>query len=84
MREPRFYVEIKTAEKAFRVSRKVKDALKGAVSGKMMRRMSREYVECPVAGKIVPFLECFACVSFIRRVKGVVHCSGEGYRVKEQ
>lgn len=84
MRETKFHVEIKTAEKAFRVSRKVKDALKGAVSGKMMRRMSREYVECPVAGKIVPFLECFACVSFIRRVKGIVHCTGEEYRVKEQ
>ena len=45
----------------------------------MIRKMKREYVECPLANRKVSFLECFTCVSFIRRIKGVVHCSGEGF-----
>lgn len=83
MTEPKYSVKVEVAEKAFRVDKRVKGVLKGAVSAKMMRRMSREYVECPVAGKRVPFLECFACASFIRRVKGVVHCAGKEFRLRE-
>jgi len=83
MRETRYEVKVETAEKAFRVDNRVREVLKGAVSGKMMSRMRREYVECPVAGKRVPFLECFACVSFIRRVKGVIHCAGEEFKLRE-
>ncbi len=83
MRQARYHVEVKSADKALRVDKRVKEILKGAVSGKMMSRMKKEYVECPVAGKQVPFLECFACISFIRRIKGVVHCAGEEFRLKE-
>ncbi len=43
----------------------------------MLSRMKKEYVECPIAKDRVPFLICFVCPSFIRRVKGVVHCKGE-------
>ncbi len=83
MREAKYHVEVKTAEKAFKVDKKVREILKGAVSGKMMSRMKKEYVECPVAGRQIPFLECFACISFIRRVRGVVHCAGEGFGLRE-
>jgi hypothetical protein len=48
----------------------------------MISRMKREYVECPVAGKEVAFLLCYNCVSFIRRVSGVVHCEGVEFRVQ--
>lgn len=83
MREMKYEVKIEAAEKAFRVDKRVREVLKGAVSGRMMSRMKKEYVECPLAGKRVPFLECFACVSFIRRVKGVVHCAGEEFKLRE-
>jgi hypothetical protein len=38
--------------------------------------MRREMVECPVLGGEVPFLQCYFCPNFVRRVKGVVHCRG--------
>ncbi|MCP8315516.1 MAG: hypothetical protein H3Z52_09930 [archaeon] len=63
-------------EKAFNVSKEVTASLKGVVSGKMMSRMKREAIQCPVIKEELPFLECFACESFIRRIKGEVHCAG--------
>jgi hypothetical protein len=41
-----------------------------------------EYVKCPVKGEDVPFPRCFVCASFIRRVKGFVHCSGERFEIR--
>ncbi|MDJ0270373.1 MAG: hypothetical protein NXY59_07505 [Aigarchaeota archaeon] len=70
-------MEIKQASKAMKANPEAAAAvLKGAVSSKMLSRMKKEYVTCPVVNADVPFLDCFACVSFIRRVKGVVHCAG--------
>lgn len=81
-KEARFVLKVEEAEKAFRVEKEVSETLKSAVSRKMLSRMKKEYVECPLAGKRIPFLKCFACVSFIRRVKGYVHCAGEGFKLK--
>ena len=46
------------------------------VSAKMLRRMRREYVDCPVLGRDVQFLTCFVCPNFQSRVRGKVLCIG--------
>lgn len=81
-KEAKFILRIEEADRALRVEKEVSEALKGAVSAKMLSKMKREYVECPIAGGKIPFLRCFACVSFIRRVMGYVHCSGEEFKLK--
>ncbi|MGQ9542699.1 MAG: hypothetical protein ACUVTM_01230 [Candidatus Bathyarchaeia archaeon] len=53
------------------------EALKGVVGGKMLARMKKESVECPVTLCVKPFVECFLCPNFIRRIKGEVHCMGK-------
>ncbi len=78
----KYYVEVKQAAKSMKPSKEALEILKNAVSGKMLSRMKKEYVDCPVVGSQVPFVDCFACVSFIRRVKGVVHCAGIEKRLK--
>ena len=75
--EARFSVKIEVSDKAFRVPKEVTAEIKGVVSRKMLSRMKKEYVNCPVAKEQVPFLVCFVCPSFLRRVKGIVHCAGE-------
>jgi hypothetical protein len=72
----KFNVSIYLLDEPIKVSKEVTGELKGVVSGKMMGRMKKEAVKCPVVADEVPFLVCFACPSFIRRVKGVVHCAG--------
>jgi len=73
---PKYFVKILEREKAFNVSKEITASLKGVVSGKMMSRMKHESVQCPVINEELSFLECFACESFIRRIKGEVHCAG--------
>ena len=46
------------------------------VSTKMLRRMKKEYVTCPVLKKDVTFLRCFICPNFQSRVRGKVLCKG--------
>jgi hypothetical protein len=82
LRQPKYTVEVKTAKRALKVDKEIEEALKGSLSSKMISKMKREYVECPVAGKEVAFLLCYNCVSFIRRVSGVVHCEGVEFRVQ--
>ncbi|MEM3437400.1 MAG: hypothetical protein QXP55_02535 [Nitrososphaerales archaeon] len=74
--QPKYLVKVLQREKAFSVPKEVTASLKGVVSSKMMNRMKRELVQCPVIKEEVPFLECFACESFLRRIKGEVHCTG--------
>lgn len=59
-----------------KVPKVVTAELKGVASGKQMGRMKKEAVNCPVVNDEVNFLVCFACPSFIRRVKGEVDCAG--------
>jgi hypothetical protein len=75
--EARFKVDVYEVEKPLKVRPEVRGMLKGLVSGRMAGRMKREAVFCPVLKQERAFLECFACSSFIRRVQGVVDCSGE-------
>ncbi len=79
VREAKFVVEVKKAEKALRIEKEVSEIIK-SVGGKFLNR--KEYVECPLKGEKVPFPRCFVCTSFIRRIKGYVHCSGEEYSIK--
>ena len=74
--ETRFYVKIYEKEKAIKVPKSVTVSLKGVASGKMMGKMKKEAIFCPVLNRERPFLECFACESFIRRYRGEVHCAG--------
>ncbi|MEN3048009.1 MAG: hypothetical protein ABDH63_04425 [Candidatus Caldarchaeales archaeon] len=82
MREPRFQVEVKHSSRALRVERQLVEELKGTLGAKMITRMRKEYVDCPVARAQLPFLICYNCVSFIRRVSGVVHCEGKEQRLR--
>lgn len=58
------------------LAKQVKETL-GKVPRKMLNEMEREAVQCPVLKQQVPFLQCYACRNFVRRVKGMVHCKGE-------
>ncbi|MCX8201722.1 MAG: hypothetical protein RMI43_03390 [Candidatus Caldarchaeum sp.] len=80
--EPKYFVEVKAGSKALKVEPEALEVVKNAVKGKMLARMKKEYVDCPVAGEAVAFLSCFVCVSHIRRVRGVVHCAGLERRTK--
>ena len=82
MRKTKYLVKVHEAKRAMKVDKEVEEAVKGALGRKMIRKMKREYVECPVANRKVSFLECFTCISFIRRIRGVVHCSSEGFSRK--
>ncbi|MEM0446417.1 MAG: hypothetical protein QW574_03110 [Candidatus Nitrosocaldus sp.] len=47
------------------------------LSAKMLSRMKKEYVECPVLSRDVNFIECYVCSNFISRMRGQVYCKGE-------
>jgi hypothetical protein len=72
----KFKVQVFPAPKPIRVPKVVSESLKGAASPKMISRMKKELVACPVVKKEITFLVCFACPSFLRRVSGVVDCAG--------
>ena len=78
-----FKVKIYPSEKPKKVPKVVSDELKGAASAKAISRMKKESVNCPVVGKEVAFLVCFACPSFLRRVTGEVDCAGGSGPPKE-
>lgn len=69
-------LEVKPLRRAMRVSRRVLEEVK-EISPRILRKMRREAVDCPVKRKTVAFLECFTCPNFLRRFKGNVYCKGE-------
>ncbi len=77
MSEHRYIVEVRQVNRSMRVPREVVEEIRRAVGRKMISRMRREVVECPVTGKTTPFLICFTCKNFIRRVMGKVYCRGQ-------
>jgi len=77
IKDYKYEVSIIRLEKAMRVPRELSEQLKGVLSAKRIRELKKDAVNCPVQGKIVPFLQCFVCKNFVRRVRGVVHCRGE-------
>ena len=81
MNEPRFFVEVKTANETFKADKRKLSQVKNVVRGKFIREVQKQYVSCPVFKRDIPFVDCFNCDNFLRRVKGQVHCKGvEGVR----
>lgn len=74
--DDKYLVDIFTPPKAVPSSKESLGAIKGAVKGKMLARMKKEAVDCPVKLKVVSFVECFTCPNFNRRVRGKVGCKG--------
>ncbi len=74
--DDKYLVVIFSPPKAVPSSKESLEAIKGVVKGKMLARMKKEAVDCPVKLKIVSFVECFTCPNFNRRVRGKVGCKG--------
>jgi hypothetical protein len=74
--EDKYQVPIVAPEKAVKAPKESLESIKGAVKGKMLARMKKEAVDCPVKLRMVSFVECFTCSNFNRRVKGAVGCRG--------
>lgn len=76
MSEVKYVVEVRKIDKAQRIPREILDEVKGVISSKMVSSMRKEVVSCPVQSVDIPFLICFTCSNFIRRVSGKIHCRG--------
>jgi hypothetical protein len=74
--ETKYVVKIYPSLKPHKVPKVVSAELKGGASPKLISRMKKEAVDCPIVKGEVNFMVCFACPSFIRRVSGDVHCAG--------
>jgi len=74
--QARYVVDIKAVPKPLPVPKETLGLLKGAAGGKLLAKMKKEAVDCPVMEKTVSFVICFACPNFLRRVTGKVDCRG--------
>jgi hypothetical protein len=74
--DDKYLVDIFAPPKPIPSAKDSLEAIKGAVKGKMLARMKKEAVNCPVKLKAVSFVECFTCPNFNRRVRGKVGCKG--------
>jgi hypothetical protein len=74
--DDKYMVAIFSPPKAVPSPKESLEAIKGAVKGKMLARMKKEAVDCPVKLKVVSFVECFTCPNFNRRIRGKVGCKG--------
>jgi hypothetical protein len=74
--EDKYLVDVFAPAKAIPSPKESLEALKGAVKGKMLARMKKEAVDCPVKLKKVSFVECFTCPNFNARLRGKVRCRG--------
>lgn len=74
----KYRVEVKSLKKSMKVNPDLLEDVRG-LSPKLLGRMKKEAVECPMKKTTISFLECFTCVNFISRVKGVVYCKGEPF-----
>ena len=74
--DDKYLVQIVTPPKAIPSPKESLEAIKDSVKGKMLARMKKEAVDCPVKLKVVSFVECFTCPNFNRRVRGKVGCKG--------
>ena len=74
--DTKFVVKVYASPKPRKVPKVVTEELKGSAGGKAIARMKKEAVDCPLVNGEVAFLVCFACPSFVRRVRGEVHCAG--------
>ena len=67
--DDKFLVDIFLPPKTIPSPKESLEAVKGSVKGKMLAKMKKEAVDCPVKLKKVSFLECFTCPNFNRRVR---------------
>jgi hypothetical protein len=74
--DDKYIVDIFSPPKAVPTPKEFLEAIKGAVKGKMLAKMKKEAVDCPVKLKVVSFVECFTCPNFNRRIRGKVGCKG--------
>jgi hypothetical protein len=74
--DDKYMVDIFAPPKAVPSPKEALESIKGAVKGKMLARMKKEAVDCPVKLKVVSFVECFTCSNYNRRVRGKVGCRG--------
>jgi hypothetical protein len=74
--DDKYLVEVFLPPKAIPSPKESLEAIKGAVKGKMLAKMKKEAVDCPVKTKKVSFVECFTCPNFNRRIRGNVGCKG--------
>jgi hypothetical protein len=74
--DDKYLVDIVVPPKAIPSPKDALESIKGSVKGKMLARMKKEAVDCPVKLKMVSFVECFTCPNFNRRVRGKVGCRG--------
>ena len=74
--DDKYSVEVFMPPKAIPTPKESLEAIKGAVKGKMLAKMKKEAVNCPVKLKAVSFVECFTCTNFNRRIRGRVGCRG--------
>ena len=74
--DDKYLVDIFTPPKAIPSPKDSLEAIKGAVKGKMLAKMKKEAVDCPVKLKKVSFVECFTCPNFNRWIRGKVGCRG--------
>jgi hypothetical protein len=74
--DTKYLVEIVLLEKPLKYKKETLAGFKGVIGKKMISQMKRENILCPVLGNNVGFLFCYNCPSFLRRVRGVVHCAG--------
>ena len=74
--EDKYLVDVFTPPKAIPTPKDALESLKGAVKGKMLAKMKKEAVDCPVKLKKVSFVECFTCPNFNARLRGKVRCRG--------
>ena len=74
--EDKYLVDVFSPPKAIPSPKESLEAIKGAVKGKMLARMKKEAIDCPVKLKKVSFVECFTCPNFNARLRGKVRCRG--------
>jgi len=74
--DDKYLVDVFTPPRAVPTPKQTLEEIKGNVKGKMLAKMKKEAVDCPVKRKVVSFVECFTCPNFNRRVRGKVGCRG--------
>jgi len=74
--DDKYLVDILMPTKTIPAAKESLEAIRGAVKGKLLGRMKKEAVDCPVKLKVVSFVECFTCPNFNHRIRGKVGCRG--------
>jgi len=81
--DDKYAVDVFMPPKAVTTPKESLEAIKGAVKGKMLAKMKKEAVDCPIKLKVVSFVECFTCPNFNRRIRGKVGCRGQPLPTKQ-